>query len=335
MRIQAVRRTTQLFFFLLISYGVYEFYRFVYYGSGRPDFTDAFLPIAGVFDIILKLKTGVTDPFHPAAMAIILATVLTTLFIGRSFCGWICPVGTFLDFLTYLRGKVLRLNPGANRVKTFKESGIYSILDALLRIPKYLIAFWFIYIMVKMPPQVMLTIAQQSNVDADIKLFKFWVDLFQGKENLYATAFLLIIVFSFVIPRFWCRYLCPLGAFYGIFNLFSLLRLRREKSICKGCRDCDVCPVGLLPFKSVEFNNTECIMCLKCQDNCSTRALRLELLGRIFPKFLYPAALLILFFGSIEIFRLTGVWHSALTLREEVFLLLRNGFNSHWIHTGG
>jgi len=334
-RIQIVRRIIQLFFFLLISYGVYKFYSFVYYGSRRPDFTDAFLPIAGVFDVILKLKTGVTDPFHPAAMAIILTTVLTTLFIGRSFCGWICPVGTFLDFLTYLRKEILRLNLRVGKLKAVRESVVFSILDVAMRIPKYLIAFWFIYIMVKMPPQVMLTIAQQSNVDADIKLFKFWVDLFQGKENLYAVIFLLIIIFSFVIPRFWCRYLCPLGAFYGIFNLFSLLRLRREKSICKSCRDCDVCPVGLLPFKSVEFNNTECIMCLKCQDNCSTGALRFELLGRIFPKFLYPAVLLILFFGSIEIFKLAGVWHSALTLREEAFLLLRNGFNSHWIHVGG
>ncbi len=331
MEIQSVRRSVQIFFFLLISSGVYEFYKFVYYGSNRPDFTDAFLPIAGVFDVILKVKTGVTDPFHPAAMAIILSTIFTTLLIGKSFCGWICPVGTFLDFLTYLRVRNLRFELEFNKLNRIRETGIFRILDAILRTPKYLIAFWFIYVMIKMPAQAMIMIARQSNVDADIKLFKFWIDLFHGKENSYAVIFLLIIGFSFIIPRFWCRYLCPLGAFYGVFNMFSLLRLRREKTVCKNCRDCNVCPVGLLPFKSIEFNNTECIMCLKCQDSCSTGALKLEIFGRSFPKLLYPVVLLVLFFGSIAIFKMLGVWHSVLTLREEAFLLLKNGFNSHWI----
>lgn len=103
MKTQKLRFVVRTAFLLLIIYGIYRYTLFIFYGSSRPDFTDGFLPIVGAYDIIMKIRTGITDPFHPAAMAIMLAAIFTTLLFGKVFCSWICPVGTIRDYITRLR----------------------------------------------------------------------------------------------------------------------------------------------------------------------------------------------------------------------------------------
>ncbi|ADU96292.1 4Fe-4S binding protein [Thermovibrio ammonificans] len=325
------RRAVQAAVFVLMVWEVYRFYRFVYYGAPKPDATDAFCPIVGTFDIIMKLKTGITDPFHPAAMAIILASVLTTLLVGKVFCSYVCVVGTFLDLLTGLRKRFINLKALSGLGKRLTSWRYYGLLDLLLRTPKFLIAGWFIYTMVRFPPQVMVAIAQTSNASADISLFKWWVELLKGEHPLAAAVMALILLFSLFIPRFWCRYLCPLGALYGVFNLFSLVRIRRDRCTCKGCGSCNGCFVGLKPSNMVEFNNTECTACLDCSGKCPTASIAPEVLGRRFSPLLHALLSVALFFGFIGLFIHLGLWHSQAPKHLLALFLYRNGFVTPWV----
>jgi len=89
----------------------------------------------------------------------------------------------------------------------------------------------------------------------------------------------LTLALTILIPRGWCRYACPQGAFSALFSRFSFLGLRRDPVRCSkaGCRDCvDICPmlVPILDEPWEKFTHPECIMCLKCVDACSTKAIK-------------------------------------------------------------
>ena len=80
---------------------------------------------------------------------------------------------------------------------------------------------------------------------------------------------LAIIGLNLVTERFWCRYICPLGALYGLTSKISLIR-RRVNSDCINCKLCeDTCPTGTIERKKdCSSDPGECIMCLKCMDSC-------------------------------------------------------------------
>jgi polyferredoxin len=83
---------------------------------------------------------------------------------------------------------------------------------------------------------------------------------------------ILILVAAVLISRFFCRVLCPLGAFYGLFSRISLVQLEFVEGNCVECGAClHRCPTGVVPNQ--EFDSRECIMCLKCVDACHFQAL--------------------------------------------------------------
>ncbi|WP_457570080.1 4Fe-4S binding protein [Desulfurobacterium sp.] len=330
MNIRKIRWLVQTAFFLLVVYGIYEYAQFVYYGAARPDFMDGFCPISGVYDIIMKIRSGVTDPFHPAAMAIMVAAIVTTFIFGKGFCSFICPVGTLQDYITFVRNKLSFFKKIDNVGEKIKSWKFYNFIDYPLRSIKFVLLAWILYIIFQIPAQMMAMMNQNINAAADIELFKFWIELFKGDKPVVALILVTIVVFSVIIPRFWCKYLCPLGAFYGIFNLFSFTHLRRCSEKCNDCKLCSKCIIGLKPYKSIEFNNTECTMCLDCRSACNKDAVRLQILGREIPSLLYPVLLVGAFMGVIFLFMHFGVWHSQLSQRDEAYLILKQGFNVEW-----
>ena len=86
------------------------------------------------------------------------------------------------------------------------------------------------------------------------------------------TILILILVAAILISRFFCRVICPLGAFYSLFSRISLVKLEFVEGNCVECGACiRKCPTGVVPNQ--EFDSRECIMCLKCVDACHFRAL--------------------------------------------------------------
>jgi NAD-dependent dihydropyrimidine dehydrogenase PreA subunit len=89
-----------------------------------------------------------------------------------------------------------------------------------------------------------------------------------------------VLVLVAYIPRSWCRYFCPHGAFMAIMNRFSFIGLRREPYKCEkgGCGKCvQVCPtrVPILDLPWEKFSHPECIYCMKCVDACQNKALKI------------------------------------------------------------
>ncbi|MBP5701152.1 MAG: 4Fe-4S binding protein, partial [Lachnospiraceae bacterium] len=69
-----------------------------------------------------------------------------------------------------------------------------------------------------------------------------------------------------------CRFICPLGAIYGLFNRIALIRIKFDKDTCVDCGTCKkACPMRLDPVK--ECNHADCIRCGKCMEDCPAKAL--------------------------------------------------------------
>jgi ferredoxin len=98
----------------------------------------------------------------------------------------------------------------------------------------------------------------------------FTTDMLTYRDGwLFGLIFAVIIALNLISRRFWCRYICPLGAFYGILSKVSIVR-RRVGENCNKCKLCqDICPTGTIDReKGCSSDPGECIMCLKCMDAC-------------------------------------------------------------------
>ena len=97
-----------------------------------------------------------------------------------------------------------------------------------------------------------------------------WLFEFNAVEQWPAyTIALAILAASFFIPRFWCKYTCPLGGALSLVSHVSLLRIRRTESTCKSCALCArPCPVGIDVEKAAPLVSTNCIGCLECVETC-------------------------------------------------------------------
>ncbi len=95
--------------------------------------------------------------------------------------------------------------------------------------------------------------------------------LFQWKVAILLVTLLAAII----VYRPFCKYICPLGATYALFNRISLYRLRVDTDKCVNCNACaKVCKMGIDPIKTP--NNAECIRCGDCARTCPKDALHLS-----------------------------------------------------------
>lgn len=87
------------------------------------------------------------------------------------------------------------------------------------------------------------------------------------------AVLVLVVVFSILIYRPFCKYLCPLGAVYGLFNKFSLYRYEIDKEKCNQCGLCaKKCDMGIKVYE--QPNSAECIRCGKCIGSCPKSAIK-------------------------------------------------------------
>lgn len=204
-------------------------------------------------------------PYYVLGLLIFFGTLL-----GRAVCGFLCPFGFLQDLLYKI--------PFYKKIKEWRG-------DKILRYLKYVVLVVFVIVLpivYKLTPFFCKYICPSGTMAgillslADHSLFQVFGKIFTWKFSLLV----LIVLCSVLIYRPFCKYLCPLGAFYGLFNKVALFSINLDKEKCIGCKACArACDMCVDP--SVNPNSAECIRCGKCVGACSEKALSMGIKGKL------------------------------------------------------
>lgn len=199
--------------------------------------------------------------------------------MGRFVCGWLCPFGFIQD--------VLHKIPFPKKLKTFKG-------DKLLKKLKYVILAVFVVLLPMVAvdatglgdPWFCKYICPSGTLEGGVPL----VVLGEGFRSiigwLYTWKLLILAVtlfLSIIIYRPFCKYICPLGGIYALFNKVSVFKMKFDEDKCISCKKCvKECKMNVDPTKSA--NHSECIRCGVCVNTCPTNALKFSWIKDEKPK---------------------------------------------------
>ncbi len=223
---------------------------------------DSFCPFGGVESLYHYVTTGQTlEKISPLTFSVLIGVLGVSLLGGRAFCGWMCPLGGAQEFLA---GWARRLSGGGGRRIRGKPSKarfptrLPPQADIRLRYLKYVILAAVLIASVR---AVYLPLHDLCPARA--------VFSFKLTTPLLWSVLITFIVTSMLVDRFWCKYLCPLGALLAIFNKFAPLTIAVDNHRCVACRRCETdCPMDI-PETWENTNSLECIRCMECVETCA------------------------------------------------------------------
>ncbi|MGD0230509.1 MAG: 4Fe-4S binding protein [Syntrophorhabdales bacterium] len=231
-----------------------------------------------------------------------LFVLVTSAFLGRFFCGWICPLGTLIDLVTKRipKGKPLPLLKG--RLKYYllfiilfaalfsvNLAGIFDPIAILVRFLTFSFYPLFGYLAKAGWVGLYGLLGDwRDHLEPGYQLLKDYVLPFRDTFYPLALVSLLFLMAIIFLERFerrnWCRNICPLGTLLGLVGRLSFLR-RLPARLCADCGDCtDHCPTSL---DDGVFRKENCVLCLDCVRKCAQgrAAFRLRLPARREPLF--------------------------------------------------
>lgn len=187
---------------------------------------------------------------------------LASVVFGRAFCGWACPMGLVKDALGRLP------KPG----RWFQTAWVKA--DPVLKWlkwPALVLVVWAVFAYNYQPLTRSFEYVVRSPDVFNVQSYLVAWGLGGGGYGSRLGILLVALVGALVVSRFWCRYLCPLGALLGVFNKFSAFTLRRRREACVDC--------GLHPQNCIQHTcpeTTDCVMCGDCAQACPSRAIGLR-----------------------------------------------------------
>jgi polyferredoxin len=172
-------------------------------------------------------------------LLIVAFTLITTLVWGRVFCGFLCPFGALQDFIDQFVPEALKrpLPQAVHDKAVYAKYGVLAV--------------------------IVLPALAGSRVSLYQYFEPFGTVFFRSSDVLLWTIAAAFLAASVVIPRFYCRYACPLGAALGVLSLLSLKRIERVEQ-CGHCKICEQkCPTGAIRGPDIDFH--ECVRCNVCE----------------------------------------------------------------------
>lgn len=184
--------------------------------------------------------------------------ILFGVLLGRFICGFLCPFGLIQELLYKIPTRKIR----KNRITAILSYGKYVVLAALVVIIP-------IFLQV---PGFCKFICPAGTLEGGILLGMINPSVAAMLGNLFVwkTVVLAVILISAVFCfRSFCRFLCPLGAFYSFFNRFAFFRMVVDESRCNDCGACKkYCKMDIK-----KVGDRECVQCGECQDVCHACAI--------------------------------------------------------------
>ncbi|MCB2206358.1 4Fe-4S binding protein [bacterium] len=294
-RLRWLRRISQAFFLLLFLFLLLQT------NIGALDSPDALPEISAPVDLFLELDplvaitTVISTHTLYRNLFLALIVIVGTLFVGRFFCGWVCPMGTINHMIAYVRSGVMKgkRRLERNRWKPYQNIK-YGILAFMLAAALYgsaqiglldpIALLTRSMALIILPGWNVLTHdiyawSVQSSGPADFLLTPLaWLShllLIRSNVVVFDQTFLILLLFAGIllanrfITRFWCRGLCPLGALLGLMSKTSILGLEKHASLCTDCGKCGLnCQGGDNPEPGETWHQTECHLCMNCVASC-------------------------------------------------------------------
>lgn len=258
-----------------------------------------------VLDPLVAITNALATHALYRGLLLCLIILLPTLFFGRFFCGWICPMGTLQHFIGGMRSeaKLGKQRIASNRYKRWHTIKYVVLIAGLVA------AFFGSMVIGTLDPfsllvrsiglallpgsnfatRALLAPMEHSHIGAIRTAGESLHTILQAtildfRQAHFSQALLLGILFLAIlwaglrVTRFWCRAICPLGALLGAVSRWSILGLHKDASRCDNCNRCLLnCQGGDDPIASAPWRKSECLTCLNCVDSCPHGALEFRL----------------------------------------------------------
>lgn len=217
-------------------------------------FISTFSAIRDVYTALIKGSFSFSA--QAESLLALLAVFPITILWGRFFCGFLCSFGAMGDLLWALSRKIFK-----------KPLKVDPKADSRLKLLKYLVLVLIVIFIWTLAVPVSSTMNPWT-------IFGMYASLSGWSSTTYLLSFgtfllLLIMIGSVLIERFFCRYLCPLGAIFALTSKFRLFRIKKPREKCGNCRLCTwKCSMGINLDQQDVITSGECIDCFACVDIC-------------------------------------------------------------------
>lgn len=281
MKIRNARRISQGFFFaLFLFFAVVSDLRYM---KGYP--ISLFLEL----DPLVAVATAITTHSVYKGLLWSLVLLVPTLMLGRIFCNWICPYGTLHQITGWLFGKGRAEE--RERIEANRHRSIYQV-KYLILIGMIAAAFFGSLQIGLLDPICLFHRSMTTAILPGLNLV--FPSAFYVRQYFHVGAWVIgflllaLVAMNIVIPRFFCRVLCPLGAFLGATSKFSLWRIDRDPH---KCIDCDLCLKNCEGASDphTQLRKSECFVCFNCIEDCPTDAISFKLLPDLQREISAPA----------------------------------------------
>ncbi len=226
-----------------------------------------------------------------AGLSISFAVLLLTLIFGRFICGYVCPMGALIDifdplFGPHIKRRGIKANSWVKRLRfplliiiltssVFGLSLLY-LLDPIVILTRFyaLVGFPLVISILNGLLDLIRPLAYQ--IDWTALSYKSYF------QPLFSSSLITLLIFGGILslnaytPRFWCRYLCPLGALFSFFSRYGLYK-RFVNEYCNNCQKCiKACPMEAIEQDAKKVRTAECLQCRTCELLCPKEAISLK-----------------------------------------------------------
>jgi len=288
-----LRRVVQTVFLLLF---LYLFLQTAFHAGGT-----AGKGIDFFFDIDPLVLLTVWLGGHVAAAALLfsLITAGITLIFGRWFCGWVCPFGALHNLVSSWRGATTKQKIETGGYTRWHHAKYYVLIAVLIaaivgaNLAGWIDPFSFFYRSMTMAVFPAINAGLQHFFDLIYRwspgfaavtteplyrlLRRYLLTLGQPHyfwSMMFGVLFGGVVALNFFRARFWCKYVCPLGALLGFIGKNPVLQLKTDPALCGDCKLCLVdCQGGANPNGQAPWKASECMYCWNCQSVCASSAI--------------------------------------------------------------